>query len=87
MDLENVEVQTSIQEILCIINEEEEVAARVVQECLHATWMIEGDRCSKLFFREIKARSQANRISTILDEDGNTLTTTTQILPRATTYF
>lgn len=40
-----------------------------------------------MFFRAMKARSHANRISTTLDEEGNMLTTTRQILARATSFF
>lgn len=59
-DPTNAGLQMRLQELISSINNEEEAAARVQQQRLHAAWVTKGDRCSKLFFRTIKARSLAN---------------------------
>lgn len=50
-DPTNVNVQTRLQELLDIINDQEEKQAIIEQQRLHATWIKDGDKCLRLFFK------------------------------------
>jgi hypothetical protein len=63
------------------------MSARQAQEALHLAWISDGDRCSKPFFSLLKLRSASNRIDSLRDSQGKTLTDLSDILLEATKYY
>lgn len=86
-DPENILHQAALATAREVLNSFTSMQARWVDSIIQARWAEDGDRCSRIFFKQFKSLASAKEIPELLNEDGLIENTWEGMAQTATAFF
>lgn len=83
----SISLQLEVQEVVALLSSFDKEKAEWVDTILQERWLKDGDRGTKLFFKNFKNMSSAKQIPALLAEDGNRTTTWDGMAEVAVDFF